>query len=192
MSTTATPPNSPTVEKTTSRKRKVALDENGNPVKKVRQTNKVKYPLVKVQPRTAYQYFIMEKAEEARAAGAEQQQKLGSKELSQLWKDTEDREKWVDLAAKDRVRFFDEVRSHGYEIKGKKSERPTRPCSGFLLFARDRQKEYRDTHGVSYTDALKALGERWKDSAFQEEKAVYEEQARVLKEQWEKENQNAE
>lgn len=168
-------------------KRKAKTDEDGNPIKKARMTNKMKYPLVKVQPRTAYQYFIMEKAKEARDTS--DKPKLKTKELSDMWKSLDDRSKWEEMAVADKQRFYDEVRSHGYEIK-EKSKKPSRPCSAFLLYARDKQKEYREQHGVTYTEALKALGQRWNDPKFVDERTPYMEEANKRKEQWKKENED--
>lgn len=173
-------------QKKVSRKRKVELDEDGKPIKKVRMTNKVKYPNVKVQPRTAYQFFIMDKAKELR--DDPDKGKLNTKELSSLWKTLDDRSKWEEMAVADKKRFYDEVRSHGYEIKEYK-KKPSRPCSAFLLFARDKQKEYREQHGVTYPEALKALGERWNNPDFHDERVPYVEEANRLKEQWKTEQQ---
>lgn len=178
--------NNDSVINVSSKKRKIKYDENGNPIKKSRQTNKTKYPLVKVQPRTAYQFFIMEKAEEVRSGGPDVP-KLKTKELSELWQATEDRTKWLDMAKDDRVRFLDEVKSHGYEVK-EPNKKPARPCSAFLLFARANQKEYRDEHNVSYGEALKALGVQWKDPNFDSIKAPFIEEAKRHKEEWEKEH----
>lgn len=173
---------------TASIKRK-NTDDNGSVKKKVRQTNKVRYPEVKIQPRTAYMLFSTEMASKARDSTPDGE-KLGTKGISELWNKTsnEDRKKWIDMAAADKERYFEEVKSHGYDIK-KKNKKPTRPCSAFLLYARGNQREYRDTHGLTYPEALKALGARWKDPSLEHERAPYIEESKRMKEEWEKQQQ---
>jgi structure-specific recognition protein 1 len=174
-------------KKKVSRKRKVEYDENGNPVKKVRQTNKVKYPKVKVQPRTAYQFFIMEISKEA--SNNPDQPKRKTKELAELWQKTTDRTKFEEMAAADKQRFYEEVKANGYTIKEKK-KKPTRPCSAFLLYAKDKQNEYREMHTCTYQEALKGLGERWNDPQFADERTPFIEEANRRKEQWKMEQED--
>lgn len=181
----------PPPKKKVSKKRKIEYDENGNPIKKVRQTNKVKYPEVKIQPRTAYMLFSTEMAAKAREEAEKNPdaKKIGTKKISELWNATskEDRKKWIDMAAADKKRYFDEVRSHGYEIK-EKNKQPSRPCSAFLLYAKAKQKEYREIHNTTYEETLKALGVRWKDPNFEEERKPFIEEAARRKEEWNKNN----
>lgn len=176
-------------KKARRKKKKVEYDENGNEIKKVRQTNKVKYPKVKTQPRTAYMFFMSEVAKEAQENP--DKEKLDTKKISQLWNATEDRSKWEEMAKADKQRFFDEARAHGYEIKEKKKE-PSRPCSAFLLYARDHQREYRDKHGVTYLEALSALGEIWSSPDFEEQRKPYLEDAERRKEEWKAKKEEAE
>lgn len=173
-------------KKANKKKRKVENDEDGNPIKKLRMTNKTRYPNVKgVQPRTAYQYFIMEKSKDNndKIVNDPTIPKLKTKDMSDQWRVIDDRTKWNDLAIADKQRFYEEVRDCGYEINEKK-KKATRPCSAFLLYARSNQKEYRATHDVTYPDALKALGAQWKDPEFKDATTPFLEEAAVLKEQW--------
>ena len=169
------------IEKKVTRKRKVECDENGNPIKKVRKTKKVLYPKVKTQPRTAYMFFMTEKAKEARET--EGGAKLNTKTISEMWNATTDRSKWEEMAKADKERFYEEVKSHGYDIKEKKSE-PTRPCSAYLLYASANHKAYCEEHNCTYQEALTALGERWKDPNREEERRPFIEEAARRKEEW--------
>jgi hypothetical protein len=174
------------VKKTTGKRKKVEYDDDGNVIKKLRMTNKTRYPNVKdVQPRTAYQFFIMEKSGENRdkITADPEHPKLKTKELSDQWKMIDDRTKWNDMAIEDKKRFYDAVRECGYEVK-EKVKKPTRPCTAFLLYARSKQKEYRDEHGTSYPETLMILGKRWKDPMFEDERTPYIDEANKLKEQW--------
>jgi hypothetical protein len=172
------------------KKRKVEYDEDGKPIKKLRMTNKLRYPDVKdVQPRTAYQYYIMEKSKENRdmICSNADHPKLKTKDLSDQWRMVDDRTKWTDMANDDKERFYTVLRAHGHSVKEKKKN-PTRPCSAFLLYARSMQKEYRKEHELNYPEALKALGERWRNTEFASERVPFEEEAVQLKEQWKNEH----
>lgn len=173
-------------KKATGKRKKVEYDDDGNVIKKLRMTNKTKYPNVKeIQPRTAYQFYIMEKSAENHEKIKEDPEcsKLKTKELSSQWRMVEDRTKWNELAVADKKRFFDAVRECGYEVK-EKSNKPTRPCTAFLLYARSKQKNYRDEHGTTYPETLTILGKRWKDPMHEDERTPFIEEANRLKEQW--------
>lgn len=162
------------------RKRK---DTDDKEVKKVRKTLGYLYPKVKVQPRTAYMFFMREVAKRAREE--EGSEKLDTRAISKLWKETseEDRQPYLDMAKEDKERFFNEARELGYEVKDhKKNKKPTKPCSAYLLFSKDKSRSYMEEHGVSYQDSLKALGVIWRELP-KEERQPYEDEAARLKQE---------
>ena len=105
---------------------------------------------------------------------------------SQQWKEEKDKSRWIEMSLKDEIRFIEEVRSHGhiYDPKSKENA-PKKPCAPFLLYARAESKKLQTEMGISYKDALKILGARWKGDIDPAVKNSFVELSNKEKEQFE-------
>lgn len=153
--------------------------------KKPRQTLRNRFPEVRVHRRTPYQFYLKEKAKENRDNNGSPK---NASVYSKQWNIETDRSRWMEMAAQDELRFVEEVRSHGYTYNPKKIEhKPKKPCAPFLLYARSEFKELQNTLGVSYKEALKILGARWKGDIDPDIKNKYIEIAAKEKERFDAE-----
>ena len=163
----ATPTNTPVVTKVT----------------KDRVTLRKRFPEVKLHRRTPYQFYISEKAKENKDISGEPR---GVHHHSKQWKLETDKSRWIEMSANDEIRFIEEVRSHGYKYDPHKCDRKRKkPCAPFLLYARDKFRKLQDDEGITYREALKILGVRWKDNVEPDVKSKYIEIAKVAKEKFE-------
>jgi hypothetical protein len=158
-----------------------------------KQSLRKRFPNVKLSKmnRTAYQFYVSEKALENRD---NRRTPLKINQYATQWAGETDRSRWVDLAAKDKIRFIEEVRSHGYEYNPIKSpNKRKKPCGPFVLYARDSCRTLQREMGITYREALKILGTRWKENVdpdtktryftiFQAEKDKYNTEEKGLKE----------
>lgn len=169
----------------TKKRKSKKVDEDGNPIKKPRNTRAVRYPLVKRKCRTAYQIYISHKAEENKEANGTSKSPA---EYAAAWHSEKDKSKWEELAKEELEEYIKEVRAHGYtyEDKKNKSKEDKKPSGPFLLYARDHHKQIQEEMGVSYSESLTELGKRWKGdidpdlkqkyiSMADEEKKLYDE-----------------
>lgn len=153
--------------------------------KKERMTLRKRFPKVELHRRTPYQFYIKEKAKENRDSEGPPK---SAAEYSKQWKLETDRSRWFEMAAKDEIRFIEEVRSHGYTYDPvKKDRKRKKPCAPFLLYARDKSPKLREEQGVTYREALKILGTKWKENTEPEIKAQYIEIAKKEKEKFDAE-----
>lgn len=153
--------------------------------KKGRMTLRKRFPEVKLHRRTPYQFYISEKAKENRDNKGEPK---NASQYSQQWKLETDRSRWIEMAASDEIRFIEEVRSHGYNYDPRKNDRKRKkPCAPFLLYARDKFRKLQTDENITYREALKILGSKWKENAEPDVKSKYIEIAKVEKEKFEAE-----
>lgn len=81
---------------------------------------------------SAYAFFVAEKRKEKKQANEEVQFVKFSQECSALWKDmdTDDKQPYVDLAEKDRVRYEKEMALYVPRVEkesGKRKKKPKKP-----------------------------------------------------------------
>jgi hypothetical protein len=164
------------------RKKAQELDEDGNPIKKKRNTRANRYPLVKRKYRNAYQIYIAEMAKRNKEEGGPSKTPI---DYAASWRSETDEGKapWFDRAKDELKEYIKEVQAHGYtyEDKWTKSNDEKKPSGPFLLYARDHHKRVREEMGVSYAESLTELGARWKGDIDPELKQRYVDQAKEEK-----------
>ena len=148
----------PTKKRKKSKKQE--FDEDGNPIKKKRNTRSNRYPLVKRKCRTAYQIYITNMAQRNKEDGG------GPKtaaDYAAAWRSETDKGRWYELAKQDLQEYIKEVRAHGYTYEDKKSNnnRDKKPSGAFLLYARDHHKQLQKEMNIKYAESLTILGTRW-------------------------------
>lgn len=150
--------------------------------KKGRMTLRKRFPEVKLHRRTPYQFYISEKAKENRDNKGTPK---NASEYSKQWALETDRSRWIEMAAKDEIRFIEEVRSHGHNYDPRKNDRKRKkPCAPFLLYARDKFRKIQQDEGITYREALKILGTKWKENTEPDVKARYIEIAKAEKDKF--------
>ena len=164
----------------TNKKRKKGqkFDEDGNPIKKKRNTRANKYPLVKKKCRTAYQIYITEMAKRNKEEGG---QPKTPADYAAAWRSETEEGKapWFGRANAELQEYIKEVRAHGYTYESKRDDknREKKPSGPFLLYARDHHKQVQKEMGVTYAESLTELGARWKGDIDPDLKQKYVDQA---------------
>jgi hypothetical protein len=189
-------------KKRANKKRKAEEGTEGEAPKKPRNTLKSRYPLVKDLPKNAYNFYFIERCAEIQSQVPEGEPKKSASELSKMiapeWQKLpkEGRAKWEELAAKDKERYYDEVRSHGYVVENK-NKFPSRSNSAYFIYLKDRITDFSD---LPYKEARKKVAESWNEAKKNQDPIIaeYKEKAKVEHDLWlerkaefEKNNENA-
>lgn len=152
--------------------------------KKKRVTRKTKYPLVTVQCRNAYQFYIREKALENKRANGEPK---SAADYGADWVNETDKSKWEELARLDLENFKKEVEAKGYTYEEPVEKKKKKTPSAFILFANANSKTVQEENGVNHQQALPILGDMWRNKISAEEKQTYIDEAARQKAAHEKE-----
>ncbi|KAG7343683.1 HMG high mobility group box-containing protein [Nitzschia inconspicua] len=162
----------------------------------------IKYKKAPNAPRrfkSSYMFFSTQKHKEIReetTKEGETTKQLATTEVakivSQAWKDLseEEREKWEDIARKDKARYeMEKLMYHGpwkvpVSAKGEKDPtKPKRPMSAFLSYSNRKRMEVKETHKHTKTaDISRILAQMWKDAPPEEKKEFIDEEYRLRQE----------
>jgi hypothetical protein len=111
--------------------------------------------------------------------------------LANLWRDLpeDQKRKYHEIAEKEKVKYLLELNSFyqtfPYEVVQNKTKKNhvKKPCSAYALYLKEMKKKIKEENSsLKMADILKLVGERWKNLS-EEEKAVYQDQANIEKEQ---------
>lgn len=147
------------------------------------------------KPKRNRSAFIIFSSETRSKIRSEQKEKLNSNEmmtkLANLWRDLpeDQKRKYHEIAEKEKVKYLLELNSFyqtfPYEVVQNKTKKNhvKKPCSAYALYLKEMKKKIKEENSsLKMADILKLVGERWKNLS-EEEKAVYQDQANVEKEQ---------
>lgn len=141
--------------------------------KKPRMTRKKRYPLVKYRRRSAYQFYVSQRAEHNRTT---KQPPRRPGDYAADWKLETDKSVWYKLAEEDHIKFKAEVEACGYTFVEPRSKQvktgpPTK--SAFILYAADHSRDVMRDRSLTYGEALVYLGNHWRTDLEPEVKERY-------------------
>lgn len=143
-----------------------------------KQTLKQRFPNVKPSPRTAYQLF-------GSWVCKEKGLKIGSSAISEEWKlekeDYDKMNKWRAAAEEDKQRYYNLLKEQhpDVELEDILRIRPKKSCPPFILFSKEEAPKVVAEQGGSYSEALKTVGQRWREMDEEQRRPFVEEAARL-------------
>ena len=173
------------------KKAKKDSDDDAYVAKQSKGEKAAKDPNAPKRPMSSYFLFMNANRDELKKA--EPDLKFGemTKKLTEKWKALTDKEKqkYEDMAAKDRERYEKEMKEAGLFKDKKPSDEPKRPQSAFFLFqAEARERIKKENPDIKQTDLLKKTGEEWRNLD-EKKKAVFNKKADADKERYAKEKE---